>query len=383
MNAAAWKSAQAPTEPREWRDALRLSFVEHRHYLAYCGYYLATTWLLLTLKVANAAELLVRNISDLAYAVLLPVAITFFLWLSIQCLQCRKFDLRHLAAAGRRTGILEPTSIARALPVLATLPFILGTFLSTKVQIGHLQNFEYDGPIIRMTTHLIGGKPAWAYFEGLFDHPWTIIALDDLYYLWFPVLGTTFIWRIFSFRDSHLRLQFLLTIAVCWGVVGSFAAIAFPSAGPAFLPHLWYGPTPYDGLIEHLSALRRAGYDLTSQHVQNLLWDLYASRSTMGGSGISAMPSLHVTMATVLGIYGWRLGRFAGAAYTIFALMIFLGSFMLAFHYALDGMVGAAIAAIVWKFAGKLADLVHPRVVEMRRDPGTVRNRFASSSTPI
>ncbi len=383
MDAATWKSAQASTEPREWRNALRFSLVEHRHYLVYCGYYLLTAWLMLTLRVGNATELLARNISDLAYAVFLPVVVTLLLWLTVQCLRHRKFDLGHLAAEGRRTGLLEPTRVARVLPVLATLPFILGTFLSTKVQIGHLQNFEYDGPIIRMTTHLIGGKPAWTYFEGLFDHPWAIVALDDLYYLWFPVLCATFVWRMFSFRDPHLRLQFLLTIAVCWGVVGSFAAIAFPSAGPAFLPHLWDGPTPYDGLLEHLGNLQRAGYDLTSQRVQSMLWNLYASGSTIGGSGISAMPSLHVTMAAVLAIYGWRLGRVAGAAYTVFALLIFLGSIMLAFHYALDGMVGAAIAAVVWKGAGKLADLAHPRAVVMSGDAGPARNRFASSCTSI
>ncbi|HUD50578.1 phosphatase PAP2 family protein [Parvibaculum sp.] len=365
MDGSTWNDECQPATHMGWFPLLRVSLIEHRHFLAYCLFYLLAAWALLTLSTPDAASLLARNIGDLALAIFAPIAATLTLWFAIQfavhLVKYRRFDLSRLAAEVRASDLLRPERIVRVLPVLASTPFVLGTFLSVKVLIGHLQPFSYDTPIIRLTETLNGGKPFWTYFETLFRHPWTVMLLNDTYYLWFPLLCATFVWRMFSFRDPHLRLQFLLTVTACWGLVGSFAAILFPSAGPAFLPHLLNASTPFDGLLAHLRNLQNAGYDLTALQVQDVLWKLYVARSDMGGSGISAMPSLHVTMAAVLAIHGWRLGLLAGLAYSIFALMIFLGSFLLAFHYAMDGVAGALAATAIWIAAGRLTDLVHPR----------------------
>ena len=233
-----------------------------------------------------------------------------------------------------------------------------------KVHIGHLQPFDYDRPIIEWTRALTGDTLPWQYLMAWFGAPWAIKALDGIYYLWFPLLAATFILQLLSVRRPHLRLQFITTLALNWGLLGTFGALAFASAGPAFLPDLWGTPTPFDGLLAHLHAIDGDGHALMALSVQNGLWSIFSLKGAIAGAGISAMPSIHVAMATTLALLGWRLGRLWGIAYTLFAVAIFIGSIMLAFHYALDGIAGAAAAAAIWTAAGRMIDRAHPRALE-------------------
>lgn len=344
-----------------WSEAWRASLREHRHYLAFCGYYVMTVWLLLGLAVPGSTRLLLANVGGLMGALLLPVVFTFVCWIAIFFVKAGRAKPADVLRDALSRDFLQPTSIARLLPVLLTMPFVLGTFLSMKVQIARFRPFDYDAVIIDVTRSLMGGKLEWQYLIGWFGHPWIIKGLNEVYYLWFPILCATFALQLFSFRRPHLRLQFILTVAACWGLLGTFAALAFSSAGPAFLPKLWGHPTPFDGLLAYLQQVQTSGYEITALQVQDALWRLYKAHSDLGGSGISAMPSLHVTMAFVLALYGWRLGPIAAIGYSLFAALIFLGSILLAFHYALDGIVGAAAAAVIWIVAGRLTDLVHER----------------------
>ena len=356
-----------------WSEALRQSIREHRHYLVFCGYYALTVWTSLAAAVPESGFLFLSNVGGLAGAVLIPVVFTFTCWMAITLVKAGRANAGDALRQAFRSDFMQPAVLARHLPVLLTLPLVLGTFLSMKVQIARFHPFDYDAYIIHITQRMTGGKLAWEILIGWLGHRWIMAVFNTAYYLWFPILCATFTLRMFSLKRPHLRLQFILTVAACWGLIGSFAALAFSSAGPAFLPKLWGGATPFDGLLQFLQHLQNSGLDLTALQVQDALWRLYVEHSDLSGSGISAMPSVHVTMATVLALYGWRLGRVVGSAYTAFAIIIFFGSIMLAFHYALDGIVGAGAAALIWYVSGRLTDLVHVRHAE----PGRIEIRWA------
>ena len=66
------------------------------------------------------------------------------------------------------------------------------------------------------------------------------------------------------------------------------------------------------------------------------------------------MPSMHVAIATLLACFGWGVNRWAGAAYTAFALTIMVGSVHLGWHYAIDGYVAAAIGVALWYATGRM-----------------------------
>lgn len=347
-----------------WADEFGKAVFSHRHYLALCLLCVVTVWPFLAFSAPGGAVLLYRNLFSLLIIMAGPLAVVLVLWTAICAIQAGLFHPRETLKRVLAAKYLQPGQAASLLTVLVPLAFVLAGFTAMKVYIGHLQPFDLDRPIIDWTLWLTGGELPWQFLMGSFGAPWAIKTLDSIYYLWFPLLAATFILQLLSVRRPHLRLQFITTLAMNWGFLGTFGALAFASAGPAFLPELWGTPTPFDGLLRHLHAINGNEHSLMALSVQNGLWSIFALNGTIAGAGISAMPSIHVAMATTLALMGWRLGRIWGIAFTLFAVAIFIGSIMLAFHYALDGIAGAAAAILIWQISGWMIDRAHPRALE-------------------
>ena len=74
------------------------------------------------------------------------------------------------------------------------------------------------------------------------------------------------------------------------------------------------------------------------------------------GSGISAMPSLHVAMAFLFALLTWRVNRLLGVCFYAFTGLILLGSVHLAWHYAVDGYLALAITWCIWHLVDRLME---------------------------
>ena len=72
------------------------------------------------------------------------------------------------------------------------------------------------------------------------------------------------------------------------------------------------------------------------------------------GRGISAMPSMHLSIATVFALLGWKISRFWGMAGIIFLVLILLGSVHLGYHYAVDGYAAILATVGIWWLSGIL-----------------------------
>ena len=68
--------------------------------------------------------------------------------------------------------------------------------------------------------------------------------------------------------------------------------------------------------------------------------------------GISAMPSMHVVAAVLTALISWRFRKWLGIAATAYAAIVVIGSFHLAWHYAVDAIAGIALALLFWWIAG-------------------------------
>ena len=71
--------------------------------------------------------------------------------------------------------------------------------------------------------------------------------------------------------------------------------------------------------------------------IQEMLWRVYQSHGIAVGSGISAMPSLHVAIAMSVVLLARKIDRRLAIASTIFTVLIMIGSVHLGWHYAIDG----------------------------------------------
>ena len=72
----------------------------------------------------------------------------------------------------------------------------------------------------------------------------------------------------------------------------------------------------------------------------------------MLGKGISAMPSMHVATSVLFALVAWQTHRKLGIVLTVHAAAVMIGSVHLAWHYALDGYIGALLTYGIWRAAG-------------------------------
>lgn len=235
-----------------------------------------------------------------------------------------------------------------ALPVLAMLPIFATSFTIVKAAIPLLHPYAWDARFARLDAFLHGGVQPWEWLQPLLDQPLATAFINVNYHLWFFVMLGMVYWLAFAYEHARLRMQYLLSFAITWILLGNAMAILLSSAGPCYYGKLIDGADPYAGLMTYLHAADQQ-YSIWALTVQDMLWQSHQQAGNGHIIGISAMPSMHVASSVQLALVGWRLHRLAGIALTVFAALIMIGSVHLGWHYAVDGYVGALGAWIVWK----------------------------------
>jgi hypothetical protein len=228
------------------------------------------------------------------------------------------------------------------------------SFFVLKDEIPALHPFSWDRTFMEWGKWLSFGDMPWRVLHPIVGYPFITAALNIVYEAWFPVMFACFAWQAFATRSSAVRTQYLLAFSFCWFLAGNVLATVFSSAGPCFYGYLVPGPNPY---AEQMAYLRHASlhWPVWSVGIQDSLWSAYKTGHGQI-SGISAMPSMHVTIAVLMALLGWRINRRSGIFFTAFAVLIFVGSIALAWHYAVDGLAGLLLATTFWIVAGKITN---------------------------
>jgi membrane-associated phospholipid phosphatase len=199
----------------------------------------------------------------------------------------------------------------------------------------------------------------WRITHGFLGDAASTFVVNFFYNSWMYVMIGVLYWQLFSLRDPKLRMQFFYSYFLCWTIIGVLFAILLSSAGPCFYAGIVEATDPYQPLMQRLQEID-AQYAVWALDTQQLLWDNYANSSTGFGSGISAMPSMHVSMAFLFFLVGWRTHPAAAIAFGLYAMMVLVGSVHLGWHYAVDGYAGLVLTVLVWLAAGRLCDaLMH------------------------
>jgi hypothetical protein len=260
--------------------------------------------------------------------------------------------IRHLATDIQGNWLIAERLFG-GLVMIFILQIFFSIFTSFKSIIPFINPFSWDATLADWDRILHGGLDPWTLMHPLVGHPFATTVINFFYQCWVYILYGVLVWQAFALSDRRLRMQFFLTLVVSWALLGSFAATLLSSAGPVYFGRITGLEDPFQPLMNYLRAASEVS-PVWALELHERLWDAYVADSDQLGKGISAMPSIHVATAVLFALTTWRVSRRLGALFWLYAAVILVGSVHLAWHYALDGYVAAAVTCLLWVGIGRL-----------------------------
>lgn len=257
---------------------------------------------------------------------------------------------KELAARYGAPG-LRRSAIAGA-PLLALCIFLLPFFSKMKAAIPLFNDYSWDATFIAWDRAIFLGHDAWEVLQPALGYPIVTATLALLYQAWFLLLYAGVLYLAFGRLPAEIRRRFFLSYVLSWTVIGGAMATWLASVGPCFVGPLMGDPA-FDAQMDYLRSADR-DIPVMTLHVQQMLLDWFHADANGLGSGITAMPSMHVAIAFLYWLtmrrISPRLGRWFGAFFAI----TWVSSVHLAYHYAVDGLVSVAAVAAIWWASGRV-----------------------------
>lgn len=261
--------------------------------------------------------------------------------------------LTRAILADFRKELLNRERILTALPVLVLMTVFFSLFTSAKSLIPVIYPFSLDPALAEIDRILHFGRHPWQWLHPVIGVAIVSSTLSFFYKTWFFSKFMVCMWQAFSLKRPRLREQFFLTFLASWIVNGFILAVLLSSAGPCYFGNLYPGiENPYEPLMAYLRGANET-YPIHEFFAMDYLWNAYSERKTAIFSGISAMPSMHVAVAFMQVLLGWRINRFAGWFFTVYLFIIMVGSVHLGWHYAIDGYLSIAVTWVLWVLIGQ------------------------------
>jgi membrane-associated phospholipid phosphatase len=247
------------------------------------------------------------------------------------------FTLRH-GPRGLPDALLLPGALALTAVVAAVLaprarragalgtllgefyPLALTVALYTHVGLVNAAGgVAHDALVLRWEQALFGGQPALEWVRAFPSPAWSTL-MHGAYLSYYAILAAAPLglwWR--GRRPAAREALFLMmtTFYACYAIF-----LAFPVAGPRYL----FPP---------------ADNAATAVPLARLAHRLLESGSAWG----TAFPSSHVAVALVAAAAAWRGWRVLGAILLPAAVLLTLATVYGQFHYAVDALAGALVAA--------------------------------------
>lgn len=182
-------------------------------------------------------------------------------------------------------------------------------------------------PMLANLEKSLLGVDAWKLLPG------PTKLLGYAYSIWSAVVCFAFIGVFFRKGEDRERTLFAFFLTV--GILGTFGQYLLPSGGPIFWERMGYG-NRFADMVGTEKVNWAADY----------LWAAYQGHGIDFATGISAFPSIHVATTAWLAI-AYRRRWWAWA----YLGVIFFGSIILGWHYAIDGVAGAIGALLCYRLA--------------------------------
>lgn len=236
-----------------------------------------------------------------------------------------------------------------AVTLLAALLLVVFTSYTTlKFMIPNIVPFYADSWAADLDAWLHLGD-AWHIAHAIWPDSWSGFIFLCYNYTWFFYWFGTPMFTVLWLSPEKVR-RYLWSMILTFLVCGTLLAYAFSSVGPVFYADV-LGDGRYDALTARLGQLD--GMDKVLGYAA-YLYASYEGQQAVFGTGISAIPSMHVAVVTLNGWLFTSLNRWAGLVAWLFAAIILLGSVYTGWHYAIDGYLSFLAVTAIW-FAVKRA----------------------------
>lgn len=259
------------------------------------------------------------------------------------------------AFVGRLARLIsDPWLLAARVAPLLLMPLMFVGFSSLKMLIPRFVPFWLDDSFAAMDRLLFLGHQPWELTHALFGSVPATMFIDRMYSLWVLLLSVAIVgFALFAPRVD--RARFFMAFSLAWVVLGVGGAWLLASAGPCYSALI--GATSAPEFAELMQRLGRFSVEtqgaIDAPGWQQLLWRSHSTETYAFGMGISAMPSLHNAIATLYALAAFRMGRAIGLLMSFYALLIFIGSVHLGWHYAVDGIFGAGAMLLIWRWVDR------------------------------
>ncbi len=231
--------------------------------------------------------------------------------------------------------------------IIVVVFFLAATATTTiKHEFGHLVSFYADPAIANIDELLHFGTAPWQWARMALP-----AALDQpLFYLysavWFLQMVATAIYAAWI-ADRAARERYFETLALSAVFLSAIVRLAGSSAGPVFYDRLFEGGR----FADLMTTLAASDGGARMLKVTDYLFTAYVTNTPVLGSGISAMPSLHVAFSFLNALFVWSRHPIAGCFAWAYAASVLFGSVYFGWHYALDGYVSILFVLLFWRLA--------------------------------
>jgi len=254
--------------------------------------------------------------------------------LGLQAIKLKRAGIEHPIAHLKRRFLTHKAELFFAVGGMMLAGIDMLFFMWIKPEVTAVAPFWAD-ELFANIDHAIFRTDPWRLFDGmdLTFHAWAYS------FFWAVAIMATLVW-LFAQRPSFKRSASLLSYFALWSIFGPIGQFLFSSAGPIFYQRV--------GLGDRFADLS-GNIPTITEKLSDYLWNFHTAGELGVGAGISAMPSLHIaTVAWITLAFRGQRSRLAPLT-ALFAIYIWALSVALGWHYAIDGIVGAAGAvAIHW-----------------------------------
>ena len=223
--------------------------------------------------------------------------------------------------------------------ILVSFSLIQTTHLILKAYIPLINSGNFDPLLWRLDSVLGAGYDPVVIVLRLFSAPSVHRAFDILYStIYFLALWAGVV-VFFAFLRGRSRIRFFNSFFVMWQL-GLLFYVLLPSWGPVFTR-----PELFQETLMHMPStvvVQRQLFLETSSLVAgqyNVVIRFF---------GLAAFPSLHVAVFVLYSLWAPKVGRVWLWWNVILIPLILLGSMLTGYHYLIDGIVGALVAATAW-----------------------------------